>query len=506
MRWCFNYNHNRGNRNRRICPNVVGSSSKSLLLLLLVCSWNSQTYAFHHSSTTAAAAAAYVTVPRGRVRRRNDSQKRSYPSYTPSDSNLFISAQLSSVLQNNPSITRSESNLLVLFATPIDDPNQRPLSPPPSVGPPSSPLSKTTTRTSSKIFRVDELIFVIQLLVVSLMASVVMITWEDVSMYHPMRTSIESSSSSSTSSVSATTTIRDQRREPNNEDRNSNSSNNRWGRSTVHGLGFGRYERNLVRSEGDLESSDFNDLKSYNEVMNDHRTNRVPSFFFDDSFASSSSSSVDGTMGFGTSLWNRWKTTTAASTLVSNNRKTDASSIRTISEKDVVSSLEQLKSAIVTIQDCKKLAKEYDWDQLRTTINSPTLREELNNACYILKHANNILSSEVRDVVGFDWGSCAWRHCGALADIQESLDELEASLGVLEPYEALFCLDVVERSLRDMIDAVPPKLMQKTDQTVIVPQYEPLRRMSDVSEEDSVDGMDRDYLEALEFLRSTEPI
>mmetsp|Transcript_28291 Transcript_28291/g.68831 ORF Transcript_28291/g.68831 Transcript_28291/m.68831 type:complete len:491 (+) Transcript_28291:295-1767(+) len=481
--------NNHGSRELRICPNFLRSSSTYLLLLL--CSWDSQTYAFHHSSTTMVS----MSVTGGRIRRRNDSQRRPQPQPHSVSCRELLTL-------NAPSRTRSEAHLLVLFATPIDDPNHQPLSSPPSM-PPPSPSSKSTqtARTSSTFFRVDEWMFVFQLVAVSLIASVMMISWEDVSMYHPMRISIESSSSSSASSASATTTVLSQRRRrtrtSNHANINSisNNDNNRWGQSTVRGLGFGRYERNLVRSEGDLESNDFNDLKSYNEVMDDHRTNRVPSFFFDDS---STAGAVDHTMDVGTSLWNRWRTTTT-------NRNTGTSSIRTISEQDVVSSIEQLKSAIMTLQDCKQLAKEYEWEQLRTSINSPTLRDELNNACYILKHANNVLPSEVRDVVGFDWGSCAWRHCGALADIQESLDELEASLGVLEPYEALFCLDVVERSVRDMADAMPPNLIQKTDQTINIPKYEPLKRMSDVSEEDRVDGTDRDYLEALEFLRSTEP-
>jgi hypothetical protein len=38
--------------------------------------------------------------------------------------------------------------------------------------------------------------------------------------------------------------------------------------------------------------------------------------------------------------------------------------------------------------------------------------------------------------------SCAWRHCGAQADAQEALDELDQLLGVLEPFECIFVLDV----------------------------------------------------------------
>lgn len=52
--------------------------------------------------------------------------------------------------------------------------------------------------------------------------------------------------------------------------------------------------------------------------------------------------------------------------------------------------------------------------------------------------------------------SCAWRHCGAHADEQEALAELYNLAGVLEPFECDFCLDIVDRSLRDMLAVIPP--------------------------------------------------
>jgi hypothetical protein len=37
-------------------------------------------------------------------------------------------------------------------------------------------------------------------------------------------------------------------------------------------------------------------------------------------------------------------------------------------------------------------------------------------------------------IIGFDWGSCAWKNqCGAIADIQESYDEIDSLIGLLEP-------------------------------------------------------------------------
>jgi hypothetical protein len=49
----------------------------------------------------------------------------------------------------------------------------------------------------------------------------------------------------------------------------------------------------------------------------------------------------------------------------------------------------------------------------------------------------------------FDWRSCEWTYCGALADAQEALDALDHLLGANEPFECLFCMVGMERSLRD---------------------------------------------------------
>jgi hypothetical protein len=56
------------------------------------------------------------------------------------------------------------------------------------------------------------------------------------------------------------------------------------------------------------------------------------------------------------------------------------------------------------------------------------------------------------------------------------VDELDSLLGVLQPYEALFCLDVLERSVRDMLTTVP---WQQADAADVqfwkeLPVYQPL--------------------------------
>jgi len=66
-------------------------------------------------------------------------------------------------------------------------------------------------------------------------------------------------------------------------------------------------------------------------------------------------------------------------------------------------------------------------------LHSPALQEKLSDSCSILRYSN-LLSESGKEEIGFDWGSCAWRHCGATADAQEAIAELERDFGMLVSY------------------------------------------------------------------------
>ncbi|OEU13383.1 hypothetical protein FRACYDRAFT_262227 [Fragilariopsis cylindrus CCMP1102] len=262
-------------------------------------------------------------------------------------------------------------------------------------------------------------------------------------------------------------------------------------------LASGRQERTAITAVADLESNTYENLLSYNEVMEKHRKNRIP-------------------------LWN----TDANMNPITK----DIATTTIITRKDVNDSVRTVQLALLKILDCEDLARDYEWDQLITTIDTETLlRTDLEKACYVLKSANEFLSREARDEIGFDWGSCAWRHCGALSDYQEAIDALEYQVGMLEPYECLFVLDVIERSLRDIlavtndyhhdtitIDASSSAATISTtalsssssSSTLMkVPKYIPLQRMSDMSNEEEEDGLDRsetEYLKTLSLFRNSE--
>ena len=64
-------------------------------------------------------------------------------------------------------------------------------------------------------------------------------------------------------------------------------------------------------------------------------------------------------------------------------------------------------------------------------LRDPIILAHFDDACDILNRANDFLSLEARSEVGFDFGSCAWHHCGAFADVREAIDELDHLVGIL---------------------------------------------------------------------------
>ena len=296
---------------------------------------------------------------------------------------------------------------------------------------------------------IDDLRSMLQLFVACMGMSIILISWEDISMPHSMRTEssvlLASSPSPSSNSLSSVDT---------------QANPWRWGRSTVRGLAFGGFERQVITAAGDLESSTYENLPSYNEVMLTHRMDRIP-------------------------LWNT----------------KDGDIAITTTRTDVMDSVRAVQLAVLQIRDCEKLARDYEWDELIASLNDKVLRSDLQNACYILKRADEFLSREARDEIGFDWGSCAWRHCGALSDAQEAIDALEHQVGMLEPFECVYCLDVVERSLRDILAVTN----DYRDTVLEIPDYVLIQRMSDAANQDDIlDAQDTDYMNTLSFLRNSE--
>jgi hypothetical protein len=214
-------------------------------------------------------------------------------------------------------------------------------------------------------------------------------------------------------------------------------------------MGFGRNER-LVLSNNNMDNDPFvTQWPSYNEVMLEHRQQRVPF----------------------------WK--------------------QTPSSKDVSMAIHIIAQSLTKVWEMQTLALEYQWQEIRLRLHSPPF-SELFAAGATLRQI--VTDSDQKEVIGFDWGSCAWRHCGAIADAQESIDELDHLLGVLEPNEVIFCLDIIERSLRDILAILPWDNANKEDIEFYasIPSY--VSKVSD-KQDDETSGIDDIYFRTLQELR-----
>lgn len=222
----------------------------------------------------------------------------------------------------------------------------------------------------------------------------------------------------------------------------------------VRGLGEGYKERLQDWRGGNILVNPKEDISvitipSYNEINDVHRFQRLPN----------------------------WK-----------NSKVDEPAVR--------SAVHNLFAALTAVDQLKVAAADYSWEDMRTIIRQPALTTQLEQACSLLRRATFALSDEARSEIGFDWGSCAWRHCGAEADAQESLAELYNLVGVLEPFECQFVLDIVERSIRDVLAVVPVKYY---DQALV--KYDPYH-IRDAKESET--KLDEEFLNTINDFRNPQ--
>lgn len=202
-------------------------------------------------------------------------------------------------------------------------------------------------------------------------------------------------------------------------------------------------------SEGCLTSNYINTVGAATKGMGEGETERIRRFALDESVNSRDNiPSYNEIM-----LEHRSRTVTRWNKVYEYDGSSDTTTTRTAKEV-VRDAVDKLYMAIKYLEDAAVRANDYDWDGLHDILRSPGLRDELAYACSVL-HGTTQLTKEARDEIGFDWGSCAWRHCGAQADAQEAIAELDRSVGMLEPLECLFCLDIADRSLRDILSNIP---------------------------------------------------
>jgi len=216
---------------------------------------------------------------------------------------------------------------------------------------------------------------------------------------------------------------------------------------------------------------------SYNEIMLQHRTERIP----------------------------RWNNNDIADT----------------TKEELQQAVLQLYKSIDELDELKLMADDYNWDGIKEYLNpvANTLDAAVDNgrSAYVLpttleysmdilktmpsyyttNGASNGNSIEVSELIGLDWGSCAWRHCGAKADAQEAIAELYNNVGMLEPFECRFIIDVVERSIRDVLVVIPDDIKPNNQQVKPYVEYIPQ------AQDDSGElGIDFEYANSRELARN----
>lgn len=106
----------------------------------------------------------------------------------------------------------------------------------------------------------------------------------------------------------------------------------------------------------------------------------------------------------------------------------------------------QARAAVVRAEDA---ARHSRWAELDAAVPLALVRE-LEMAATVLARAP-FISAEGRADIGWQWGACGFRRCGAQADAAQALCKLRANLGMVVPMEALFYLDVAKRAIDEVV-------------------------------------------------------
>jgi hypothetical protein len=262
--------------------------------------------------------------------------------------------------------------------------------------------------------------------------------------------------------------------------------------AATKGMGWGKSNRSDQSFDSWYGSSatTLQQVRSYNEIMLEHRKERIPT-------------------------WTRQQQNVANSE-VNLGRTAFRQSTYANSKKVILYSKEELKDAVLLLykaleelDDLKKMADDYMWEEIKVMLQPITASERVssNNALRQSLESMDVLKSinsernnnnvdQLPELIGFDWGSCAWRHCGAKADAQEALAELYSSVGMLEPFECRFIIDIIERSIRDVLLVIPDDLLPE----VKLKPYENYASQAEQAGDDSM-GLDYEYVQALNSLR-----
>ena len=253
------------------------------------------------------------------------------------------------------------------------------------------------------------------------------------------------------------------------------------------------------------------DVRGYNEIMLEHRRKTIPKWI---------GQNVDSNINLGLM---------GVDTPSRISYATSSKETRIYSKEELQDAVLQLYKSLDELDNLKTMSDDYMWEEIKDLLKPSKVSGKENasrlmfESLEILKSAplyyksiadNNNLDQQLTstdrsnmdqlpELIGFDWGSCAWRHCGAKADAQEALAELYTSVGMLEPFECRFIIDIIERSIRDVLLVVPDDLRPTSEEgrMIELKPYEPYVSQAEQAGGDESMGIDFEYVNALNSLR-----
>ena len=283
--------------------------------------------------------------------------------------------------------------------------------------------------------------------------------------------------------------------------------------AATKGMGSGKSDR-LADTFGDWYGTSaitLQDVRGYNEIMLEHRRKTIPKWI---------GQNVDSNINLGLM---------GVDTPSRISYATSSKETRIYSKEELQDAVLQLYKSLDELDNLKTMSDDYMWEEIKDLLKPSKVAGKENasrqmfESLEILKSAplyyksiadNNNLDQQLTstdrsnmdqlpDLIGFDWGSCAWRHCGAKADAQEAVAELYTSVGMLEPFECRFIIDIIERSIRDVLLVVPNDLRPTSDEgrMIELKPYEPYVSQAEQAGGDESMGIDFEYVNALNSLR-----
>ena len=129
------------------------------------------------------------------------------------------------------------------------------------------------------------------------------------------------------------------------------------------------------------------EIPSYNEIMEEHRLYRVPTWRRDNSLSIKSNGVIP-----------------SAGIILPSSPQSSSVSSQERRRLELGTAVRSVYRALDLVNQLKVEANNYNWDYMRELLETPILRKDLSEGCSLLRGAVDILDGDARREIGFDWG------------------------------------------------------------------------------------------------------